>query len=150
GSRSNSCSTINSRYLRIRKTRQSCRDGSRRHVLLNSPTNVLPWARIAPYTGAGGLNMKRMALMALLLALSMILGFGAGMRAAGKAYQFTGTVKSNEGGTLTVEKSAKETWTFTTNKDTKGTAKVGDKVTVYYTMVATEIEAKAAPTSAKK
>ena len=45
---------------------------------------------------------------------------------------------------LTVEKSAKETWTFSTNKDTKGTAKVGDKVTVYYTMVATEIEAKAA------
>ena len=94
--------------------------------------------------------MKRMALMALLLALSMILGFGAGMSAAGKSYQFTGTVKSNEGGTLTVEKSAKETWTFTTNKDTKGTAKVGDKVTVYYTMVATEIEVKAAPTSAKK
>ena len=94
--------------------------------------------------------MKRMALMALLLALSMILGFGAGMSAAGKSHQFTGTVKSNEGGTLTVEKSAKETWTFTTNKDTKGTAKVGDKVTVYYTMVATEIEAKAAPTSAKK
>ena len=94
--------------------------------------------------------MKRMALMALLLALSMIVGFGAGMRAAGKSYQFTGTVKSNDGATLTVEKSAKETWTFATNKDTKGTAKVGDRVTVYYTMVATEIEAKAAATPTKK
>jgi hypothetical protein len=71
------------------------------------------------------------------------------MKAAAKAYQFTGTVKSNDGGVLTVEKSAQETWTFDTNKDTKGTAKVGDRVTVYYTMVATQIEAKAAPAPAK-
>lgn len=94
--------------------------------------------------------MKRMAWLAALLALALVIGFGAGMTAAGKAYQFTGTVKSNDGGMLTVEKSPKETWTFTTNRDTKGTAKVGDKVTVYYTMVATEIEAKAAPAAAKK
>ena len=33
-------------------------------------------------------------------------------------------------------------------KDVKGTAKVGDKVTVYYKMVATEIEAKPAGTAA--
>ncbi len=89
--------------------------------------------------------MKRNAWMALLVAVALAIGFGAGMSAAGKSYQFTGTVKANDGGVLTVEKSAKETWTFETNKDTKGTAKVGDKVTVYYTMVATEIEAKAAP-----
>jgi hypothetical protein len=34
------------------------------------------------------------------------------------------------------------------SKDTKGVPKVGDKVTVYYKMVATEIEAKAATTAA--
>jgi hypothetical protein len=94
--------------------------------------------------------MKRIARITVLLMVALALGFGAGLRAAGKAYQFTGTVKSNDNGTLIVEKSAKETWTFSTSKDTKGTAKVGDKVTVYYTMVATEIEGKAAPAAAKK
>ena len=94
--------------------------------------------------------MKRMRLLLAVAGLALALGFGAGMSAAGKAYQFTGTVKSNDAGTLTVEKSAKETWTFSTDKDTNGTAKVGDKVTVYYKMIATEIEAKAAPTTAKK
>ena len=49
---------------------------------------------------------------------------------------------------MTVQKSATETWTFSTDKDTKGTAKVGDKVTVYYKMVATEIEAKPAAPAA--
>ena len=78
-------------------------------------------------------------LLAVIAALS--LGFAAGVGAAAKAYQFTGTVKSNDSGVLTVEKSAKETWTFSTDKDTKGTAKVGDRVTVYYRMVATQIEA---------
>jgi len=48
---------------------------------------------------------------------------------------------------MTVEKSAKETWQFDLGKDTKGTAKVGDKVTVYYTMAATQIEVKPAATA---
>jgi len=67
-----------------------------------------------------------------------------------KSYQFTGTVESNEGGILTVKKSATETWTFSTDASTKGTAKAGDKVTVYYKMIATEIEAKPAATAPKK
>jgi hypothetical protein len=95
--------------------------------------------------------MRRALWLLGIIAVALAVGFGAGMTAAAKTYQFTGTVKSNAGGTLTVEKTAKETWTFDTNKDTKGTASVGDKVTVYYTMVATEIEAKpAASTAAKK
>lgn len=94
--------------------------------------------------------MRRIAVGVAIAAVALALGFGAGLSAAAKAYQFTGTVKANDAGTLTVEKSAKETWTFTTTKDTKGTAKVGDKVTVYYTMTATEIEAKAAPATTKK
>ena len=60
-------------------------------------------------------------------------------------------VKASDAGSLTVEKSAKETWQFDVGKDTKGTAKVGDKVTVYYKMVATEVESKpATATPAKK
>jgi hypothetical protein len=94
--------------------------------------------------------MKRIVWLVTIVVFASALGFGVGLRAAAKAYQFTGTVKANEGGTLTVEKNAKETWTFSTDKDTKGTAKAGDKVTVYYKMIATEIEAKAPPTTAKK
>jgi len=88
--------------------------------------------------------MKRMwiatlAFIACAVVLSVVIGV-----AATKQYQFTGTVKSVEGTTLTVEKSAKETWTFDTSKDTKGMPKVGDRVTVYYKMLATEIESKPA------
>jgi len=88
--------------------------------------------------------MRQTGFVATVVALALAVGFGAGLGAAAKSYQFTGTVKSADGGMLTVEKSATETWNFSTDKDTKGTAKVGDKVTVYYKMVATEIEAKAA------
>jgi hypothetical protein len=64
--------------------------------------------------------------------------------AAPKTYQFTGTVKAADKETLTVEKSATETWTFSLDASTKGTPKVGDKVTVTYKMVATGIEVKPA------
>jgi hypothetical protein len=50
--------------------------------------------------------------ISLWLGLALAMGFAAGGYAAGKSYQFTGTVKSIDGGTLTVEKSAKETWQF--------------------------------------
>ena len=96
------------------------------------------------------MERKRIAALVGIAALALGIGLGAGLTAATKTYQFTGVVKTADSGTLVVEKSAKETWTFTTNKDTKGTAKVGDKVTVYYSMIATEIEAKAAPTMTKK
>ena len=95
--------------------------------------------------------MKRIFYLAAVVSVALGVGFGAGISAAGKSYQFTGSVTSVDAGTLTVTKSPKEVWTFSTDKDTKGTAKVGDKVTVYYNMVATQIEAKtAAPAAAKK
>jgi hypothetical protein len=94
--------------------------------------------------------MKRL-LAGLVLALTFVGGFVGGGFAAAKSYQFTGVVKASDAGTLTVEKSAKETWQFDVSKDTKGQAKVGDKVTVYYRMTATEIEAKpATPSKTKK
>jgi len=90
--------------------------------------------------------MKRVALMALLFALALVVGTFA----AAKSYQFTGTVKAVDATSMTVEKSAKETWQFDLPKDVKGGApKVGDKVTVYYKMVATEIESKPAATATK-
>jgi len=94
----------------------------------------------------------RRAFLALLVLTLIGVAFAAGGYAAGKSYQFTGVVKAVDAGSMTVEKSAKETWQFDLSKDTKGTAKVGDKVTVYYTMSATQIEAKpaAAATPAKK
>jgi hypothetical protein len=94
--------------------------------------------------------MKRILWLLGLLVMVLGVGFAVGVSAAGKAYQFTGTVESNDGGVLTVKKSAAETWTFATDASTKGTAKVGDKVTVYYKMIATEIEAKAAAAAPKK
>ncbi len=83
--------------------------------------------------------------------LAVVLAFvvAAGLSAATKSYQFTGTVKSVEGNTFTVEKSAKETWTFETGSDTKGAPKVGEKVTVQYKMVATSIESKGTATEPK-
>ena len=94
--------------------------------------------------------MRRVLIVVFVLAL-MVSAFVAGGYAAAKSYQFTGVVKAADAGTVTVEKSAKETWQFDVSKDTKGTPKVGDKVTVYYKMVATEIESKpAAATPAKK
>jgi hypothetical protein len=94
--------------------------------------------------------MRRVLVIASVLVL-LVIAFAAGGYAAVKSYQFTGIVKASDASTLTVEKSAKETWQFEVAKDTKGAAKVGDKVTVYYKMVATEIEAKpAATTPAKK
>ncbi len=95
--------------------------------------------------------MKRICLGTFLVA-AIVFAFIAGSYAASKSYQFTGTVKAVDSGTLTVEKSAKETWIFDLPSGTKGgTPKVGDKVTVYYKMVATQIEAKGAatPTASK-
>ena len=94
--------------------------------------------------------MKRILWLVALVLVTLAVGFGVGAKAAAKSYQFTGTVESNDGGILTVKKSATETWTFSTDAGTKGTAKAGDKVTVYYKMVATEIEAKPAAAAPKK
>jgi hypothetical protein len=84
--------------------------------------------------------MKKLLWAAVVVAFACALA--AGLTAATKTYQFTGTVKAVDGNTFTVEKSAKEVWTFETAGDTKGTPKVGDKVTVNYKMVATTIESK--------
>jgi len=94
--------------------------------------------------------MKRV-LVAAALTVLLVLAYVAGGYAAAKSYQFTGVVKAVDSGSLTVEKSAKETWQFDLAKDTKGaTPKVGDRVTVQYKMVTTEIEAAPAGSKTKK
>jgi hypothetical protein len=67
-----------------------------------------------------------------------------GTYAATKTYQFTGVVKTVEGDIFTVQKSPSETWEFSKDASTRGTPKVGDKVTVKYRMIATDIEPSAA------
>jgi hypothetical protein len=84
--------------------------------------------------------MRKLIWLAVVVAVVAVV-VGA-LQAATKTYQFTGAVKTVDGNTFTVEKSAKEIWTFETASDTKGTPKVGDKVTVNYKMVATTIEVK--------
>jgi hypothetical protein len=92
----------------------------------------------------------RRSVVVLLAVVAILAGAFAIGSAAAKSYQFTGTVKSVDGNTFTVEKSAKETWVFESASDMKGgTPKAGDKVTVYYKMVATEIEAKGAAAGSK-
>ncbi len=88
-------------------------------------------------------------LVCAVAAVAFLLVVVAGLTAAIKSYQFTGTVKSVEGNTFTVEKSAKETWTFESAPDMKAAPKVGEKVTVHYKMVATDIESKGAATEPK-
>jgi hypothetical protein len=85
-------------------------------------------------------------LRTLLLAVLATVILATGIFAAARTYQFTGTVKAVEGDTFTVEKSATELWSFSTDASTKGRPKIGDKVTVYYRMIATTIESKAAST----
>jgi hypothetical protein len=93
----------------------------------------------------------RRVLVRVFVVVLVVLAFVAGGYAASRSYQFTGVVKAVDAASLTVEKSAKETWQFELAKDTKGgTPKVGDRVTVYYKMVATEIEGKPAATAPAK
>lgn len=75
------------------------------------------------------------------LALALMLALPAHAASDGK-YQFTGIVTEVGSDTFAVQKNAKETWTFFTGKQTA--PKVGEKVTVYYTMTAVEIEQKPA------
>jgi len=86
--------------------------------------------------------MKRLVFLVGIVILGVSLVWAAGP----KSYQVTGPVLEVRDDAIVVEKG-KEKWEIAKDKDTKvsGDVKVGSKVTVYYTMKATEIEAKAAP-----
>ena len=73
--------------------------------------------------------------------------FGAGT----KDYQVTGPILEVTDSMIAVQKG-KDRWEIARDSNTKasGEMKVGDKVTVHYTMTATEIEAKPAKGAQKK
>lgn len=70
---------------------------------------------------------------------------------AAKGYQVTGPVTEVGKDSITMMKG-KEKWTIETSPTTKGLGgvKAGDKITVYYSMHAEEIENKGADKPAKK
>ena len=84
-----------------------------------------------------------------MLALAALLVAGSAL-AADKSYQVTGPVTALTDTSITVQKG-NDPWTLARGKGTKvtGDLKVGAKVTVYYTMTAVEIEAKADAKAAK-
>lgn len=68
-----------------------------------------------------------------------------------KSYQVTGPVLDVTATTITVQKG-NDKWELARNSDTKikGDLKVGSKVTIYYTMVAAEVEVKEAKEAKKE
>ena len=90
--------------------------------------------------------MKANALLSLIAAGSIALSSLA--FAGAKTYQVTGPVVDVNDKMITVMKG-KDRWEIDRASDTKmtGDVKVGDKVTITYTMAAKEVEAKAAKTA---
>ena len=88
--------------------------------------------------------MKTTTAFSLLAAASLVLS-SAAFGGSAKDYQVTGPILEMNDSMIAVQKG-KDRWEIARNSGTKssGEMKVGDKVTVHYTMTATEIEAKAA------
>ncbi len=78
-----------------------------------------------------------------LLAAGILAFAGAAQAGSTKSYQVTGPVLEMNDNMIVVQKG-KERWEIARTADTKvnGDVKVGTKVTIMYTMTATEIEAK--------
>jgi hypothetical protein len=87
--------------------------------------------------------MKTLSLLAAASLACSGLAFGA----SAKDYQVTGPVVEVNSNMIVIEKGKnKERWEINRDSNTKADTepKVGDKVTVHYTMTATNIEGKAA------
>ena len=96
--------------------------------------------------------MKKFTLGLSLAVIGLCLATSNLCAADAKAYQVTGPVLEVNANYIIVQKGEQK-WEIAIDKSTKGAnVKVGDKVTVYYSMTATEIEAKApkAPKADKK
>ena len=85
-------------------------------------------------------NLKYLWMASLCIALLDASNLNA---ADAKTYQVTGPVLEVTPTTIVVQKGD-DKWELARNKNTKitGDLKVGAKVTIYYTMVATEVEIK--------
>lgn len=71
--------------------------------------------------------------------------------AGAKDYQVTGPILAMTDTTITVQAKGNEKWEIARDATTKGAdgLKVGDKVTVYYSMTASSVESKPAAAPAK-
>jgi hypothetical protein len=87
--------------------------------------------------------MKITLPLSLMAAASLALS-SAAFAAGGKTYQVTGPVLEVSDSMIAVQKG-KDRWEINRDANTKvtGDVKVGDKVTVTYTMSATDVEVKA-------
>src|SRR5882724_13512477 len=95
------------------------------------------------------MTMIRQTLVAALCGAAL-LGATTTKAADAKTYQVTGPVIELTPTTLTVQKGD-EKWEIARDKSTKlnGELKIGSKVTIYYRMVATEVEIKEAKAASK-
>jgi hydrogenase maturation factor len=86
-----------------------------------------------------------------LLAIASLALSNAALGGSTKDYQVTGPILEVNDSMIAVQKG-KDRWEIARDSSTKaiGEMKVGDKVTVHYTMTATEIEARAAKTGKKE
>jgi ABC-type bacteriocin/lantibiotic exporter with double-glycine peptidase domain len=90
--------------------------------------------------------MKKFTVVLTLAALGLGLATSSLRASDAKSYQVTGPVLEVSASYIVVKKG-EQNWQIALDKSTKGAnVKVGDKVTVYYTMTATEIEPKAPKT----
>jgi hypothetical protein len=90
--------------------------------------------------------------MKRVLVLAMALLVSTAAYAAGKTYQVTGPVLELRPDAIVVENKDKEKWEIARDANTKvsGELKQGAKVTIKYTMTATDVEVKDAKAPAKK
>ena len=88
--------------------------------------------------------MKINKVVSMLAAAGLLLS-NAAFAAGSKDYQVTGPVLEVNDSMIAVQKG-KDRWEIARDANTKmgGEVKVGDKVTVHYTMTATSVEAKPA------
>lgn len=94
--------------------------------------------------------MKKLQICLSLVAVGLCLATASVRAADAKAYQVTGPVLEVTPTYIVVQKGEQK-WEIAIDKSTKGAnVKVGDKVTVYYSMTATEIETKPAKAEKKK
>ncbi len=86
-----------------------------------------------------------------MLAAVVLVFAGTAQAGSTKSYQVTGPVLEMNDNMIVVMKG-KDRWEIARDANTKmqGNVKVGTKVTIMYTMTATEVEAKAAKGAAKK
>ena len=90
--------------------------------------------------------------LALAAACGLLFSTAVSALAAPKDYQITGTVSAMNDTTLSIMTRTKETWDIGRGADTKlpDGVKVGDKVTVHYTMMAGVVAAPDAATAKDK